>query len=915
MIPRTVTVENFLSFGSPPVTFDFDRHPLWILCGPNGTGKSAVFDAITYALFGCFRGSDRKTNKAEELVHHDAKWLRVVFEFEYDGVDYRITRRKPKKGAASVSVAERRDRSVGEDGWQPREDINGVEQLDRWVRSGLGLSFDTFVCSILLRQGKAEEIIDADSKTRLKVLHGIIDIEKYRDLHARVAEKATDLERERKRLDAQLKAMPDAPPDALTEAQKAWDDAGRRSLNAREAARRVQERLGHARTWEALRDLRERVQRELNAAAQRDQREDEIGRQAARLRELRVVVPALDNLARFLGEVHAQTERQKQATHDLEAQVKSRDQLAAAAEQERLKADSHRRTSEQLAPEIAKSAADLEMFDTRLRDARTAARLRTDLHGLRARLDQFPADLDSQFAIVVGNARAAQTAREAAPQLESLVNDREAYRQGVSDRDSYEQARLNVEAERDQIQDEVTNHRSERERTDGAVRRAEAAETTARTRLTDACSRRDRFAALAGDERCSLCGQRIDERHALIEREQLAAAVEEAERELEGRERDTRAARDRRAASTGKTDDAETRLAAAAEQLRDAISKRNEASRRVNEADTRFQRIAARLPEPYRVQVTRIEMDGFPRAPDVLEVQQLAETYQTCAERVETLRMEQQTREGLVAQLDAKQQALEQLGPQPAPAVLELEREKLEADLLQMRESQRRASEDRKAAEGEAGRLAQESAAAGQEVTRLTGEQAAAESARAGAKSQATAERERLPAPWADRGDSVTDAERDRLRGELLGLVQSGVEAEAEALANDRAIRTNREQQLHDADEQIGRLPEDARCPVEQVQGQLLVAANEEDEAFRVLTVARERLEMLTRQDTARKQVAADLDQTGKDSDLHGRLAGLLGKKGLQLARFFRGKVRTLRLLALSLAAALRYPAGRVPPG
>jgi hypothetical protein len=30
---------------------------------------------------------------------------------------------------------------------------------------------------------------------------------------------------------------------------------------------------------------------------------------------------------------------------------------------------------------------------------------------------------------------------------------------------------------------------------------------------------------------------------------------------------------------------------------------------------------------------------------------------------------------------------------------------------------------------------------------------------------------------------------------------------------------------------------------------------------------------------------------------------------------FFRGKVRTLRLLALSLAAALRYPAGRVPPG
>ena len=35
----------------------------------------------------------------------------------------------------------------------------------------------------------------------------------------------------------------------------------------------------------------------------------------------------------------------------------------------------------------------------------------------------------------------------------------------------------------------------------------------------------------------------------------------------------------------------------------------------------------------------------------------------------------------------------------------------------------------------------------------------------------------------------------------------------------------------------------------------------------------------------------------------------------VEAARFFRGKVRNLRLLALSLAAALRYPARRVPPG
>jgi hypothetical protein len=54
----------------------------------------------------------------------------------------------------------------------------------------------------------------------------------------------------------------------------------------------------------------------------------------------------------------------------------------------------------------------------------------------------------------------------------------------------------------------------------------------------------------------------------------------------------------------------------------------------------------------------------------------------------------------------------------------------------------------------------------------------------------------------------------------------------------------------------------------------------------------------------------------GKLLNVCRRAHSLQGKSGrMQFSRFFRGKVRTLRLLALSLAAALRYPAGRVPPG
>src|SRR5262249_21387116 len=113
---------------------------------------------------------------------------------------------------------------------------------------------------------------------------------------------------------------------------------------------------------------------------------------------------------------------------------------------------------------------------------------------------------------------------------------------------------------------------------------------------------------------------------------------------------------------------------------------------------------------------------------------------------------------------------------------------------------------------------------------------------------------------------------------------QSGVEAQAEALANDRAVRANREQQIREANEQIARLPEDAQRPAAEVKAQVDEAEGAVGEATNKLTAARNHLDTLNRQDTAWRQLSKELDETSKARDLHDRLAGLLGKKGLLLA-------------------------------
>jgi exonuclease SbcC len=107
MIPKRVELENFLSFGTNPdgtpaeIVFA-DDESLWVVGGPNGAGKSAVFDAMTYCLFGCHRGG---VQNADQLIRHGANGFRVVFEFEFAGSDYRITR--TRSGRTTQKVEQR----------------------------------------------------------------------------------------------------------------------------------------------------------------------------------------------------------------------------------------------------------------------------------------------------------------------------------------------------------------------------------------------------------------------------------------------------------------------------------------------------------------------------------------------------------------------------------------------------------------------------------------------------------------------------------------------------------------------------------------------------------------------------------------------------------------------------------------
>jgi DNA repair exonuclease SbcCD ATPase subunit len=102
---KTITVKNFLSVGNQTQAVDFDKELLTLVLGENldlggddsgsrnGTGKTTMINALSYALYGQALTNIRKENLINKT---NAKAMLVTVEFDVNGTAYRIERgRKP----------------------------------------------------------------------------------------------------------------------------------------------------------------------------------------------------------------------------------------------------------------------------------------------------------------------------------------------------------------------------------------------------------------------------------------------------------------------------------------------------------------------------------------------------------------------------------------------------------------------------------------------------------------------------------------------------------------------------------------------------------------------------------------------------------------------------------------------------
>jgi exonuclease SbcC len=196
MIPLQLRVQNFMCYRDDVPPLDFEGIHLACLTGANGHGKSALLDAMTWALWGKARAKHD-----DELIHLGQSEMEVEFSFDLGGTVYRVIRKRDssKRGRTILDLQVNHDgtfRSIAEPGVRATQ-----ETIVRLLR----MDYETFTNSAFLLQGKADAFTTRTPAERKQVLGEILGLSLYDVYEQRAKERARSKDREVAELEGLLR--------------------------------------------------------------------------------------------------------------------------------------------------------------------------------------------------------------------------------------------------------------------------------------------------------------------------------------------------------------------------------------------------------------------------------------------------------------------------------------------------------------------------------------------------------------------------------------------------------------------------------------------------------------------------------------------------------------------------------------
>ncbi|MCM1157462.1 MAG: AAA family ATPase [Bacteroidales bacterium] len=174
----------------PDIDFaQFEERGLFLISGDTGAGKTTLFDAICYALYGETSGSYRDTKNLRSDYAKPETESYVDFYFSHQGKDYHVYRqpayeRAKQKGEGTTRQKERAVFYCGNN-----TPIEGKSAVDGAVKELLHIDAKQFKQVAMIAQGEFRELLNAKTDERTEILRTIFMTEGYKKIGDKLKER------------------------------------------------------------------------------------------------------------------------------------------------------------------------------------------------------------------------------------------------------------------------------------------------------------------------------------------------------------------------------------------------------------------------------------------------------------------------------------------------------------------------------------------------------------------------------------------------------------------------------------------------------------------------------------------------------------------------------------------------------
>ncbi|MBE6761597.1 MAG: SMC family ATPase [Ruminococcaceae bacterium] len=169
--------------------FDFTKlgtGGLYLITGDTGAGKTTIFDAITYALYGETSGSNREVSMLRSKYADESTPTEVELIFSYRDKEYTVKRNPEYEKLKSRGEGTTKQVANAEIIYPDGKVITRIKDVDNAIKEIIGINKEQFCQIAMIAQGDFLKLLLASTKERIEIFRHIFKTELFGDLQERL---------------------------------------------------------------------------------------------------------------------------------------------------------------------------------------------------------------------------------------------------------------------------------------------------------------------------------------------------------------------------------------------------------------------------------------------------------------------------------------------------------------------------------------------------------------------------------------------------------------------------------------------------------------------------------------------------------------------------------------------------------